>query len=342
MNKPQQSNWNLRPATMDDLDGVCDVINAYSLDLLGVGADNRKYVILTWEQPGFSVETDTRVAVTPEGRIVGYAEVEDTEEPHVCVMSWVRVHPDYRNSSLGVQLVSWISERADDAIALAPDGARVSVSMGLPNEDVEMSKDLDAQGFRVVRCFLRMSIEFPEFLPAPGWPEDVLVRPFELDNDLEATVHAIREAFQDHWGHIEVPFEEELEKWRHWFQNDSDFDESLSSLALVDGRIVGFSMCGLRHPEDPSMGLINSLGVQREWRRRGLATALLHRSFNELKSRGQRRACLGVDAESLTGAFRVYEAAGMKADRQHNAYEKELRAGIDLSLKTLDSGQEAS
>jgi len=86
------------------------------------------------------------------------------------------------------------------------------------------------------------------------------------------------------------------------------------------------------------MGIIDSLGVQREWRRRGLATALLHRSFKELKSRGQRRACLGVDAESLTGAFRVYEAAGMKADRQHDVFEKELRAGTDLSLQTLDSG----
>ena len=330
--------WSLRPATMADLDGICDVIHAYSLDLLGVGADNRKYVILTWEQPGFCVETDTRVAVTPEGRIVGYAEVEDTEGPHVRVMSWVRVHPDYRNSSLGGQLVSWISERASEAKALAPDGARVSVSMGLPNEDTAMPKHLEEQGYNVIRYFLRMSIEFPEFLPEPVWPADVLVRPFVLDNDLESTVHAIREAFQDHWGHIDVPFEEELEKWRHWFQNDSDFDESLSSLVLVDGQIVGFSMCELRHPEDPSMGIIDSLGVQREWRRRGLATALLHRSFKELKSRGQRRACLGVDAESLTGAFRVYKAAGMKADRQHDVFEKELRAGTYLSLQTLDSG----
>jgi len=334
----QMSTWNLRPATMDDLDGICDVIHAHSLDLHGVGTDNRKYVVMTWEQPGFCVDTDTCVAVTSQGRIIGYAEVMDTEEPHVRVMSWVRVHPEYKTSSLGRQLVSWICDRAQDAIALAPDGARVSVSMGLDREDVAMSEVLDSQDFHVVRYFLRMSIELSDAIPEPVWSEGVLVRPFVLDSDLESTVHAIRDAFRDHWGHIDVPFEEEVEKWRHWFQNDSDFDESLSSLVLVDQQIVGFAMCGLRHPEDPNMGFIDSLGVRREWRRRGLATALLRRTFNELRTRGQRRACLGVDADSLTGAFDVYERVGMKADRQHVAYERELRAGKDLSLQTLDSG----
>jgi len=40
---------------------------------------------------------------------------------------------------------------------------------------------------------------------------------------------------------------------------------------------------------------------------------------------------LGVDAQSLTGATRLYEKAGIRVERQYDVYEKELRPGKDLS-----------
>lgn len=42
---------------------------------------------------------------------------------------------------------------------------------------------------------------------------------------------------------------------------------------------------------------------------------------------------LGVDAESLTGATRLYQRAGMAVVRQFTLWEKELWAGIDLSTQ---------
>ena len=44
---------------------------------------------------------------------------------------------------------------------------------------------------------------------------------------------------------------------------------------------------------------------------------------------------LGVDAQSLTGATRLYEKAGMHVDRQYANYEKELRPGEDLGTQSL-------
>ena len=61
------------------------------------------------------------------------------------------------------------------------------------------------------------------------------------------------------------------------------------------------------------------------------ALALLHHSFGELYRRGKRKVGLEVDAQSLTGATRLYEKAGMRVDRQYDVYEKELRSGRDLS-----------
>jgi len=62
---------------------------------------------------------------------------------------------------------------------------------------------------------------------------------------------------------------------------------------------------------------------------------LLRHSFNEFYQRGNRKVGLGVDAENLTGALRLYEKAGMHIYRQYNSYEKELRAGKEISVQSL-------
>jgi ribosomal protein S18 acetylase RimI-like enzyme len=78
--------------------------------------------------------------------------------------------------------------------------------------------------------------------------------------------------------------------------------------------------------------------VRRPWRKRGLGLALLNHSFGEFYRRGYRRVGLGVDAQNLTGALRLYEKAGMRADpaRRFSVYEKELRLGVDLAVETLN------
>ncbi len=44
------------------------------------------------------------------------------------------------------------------------------------------------------------------------------------------------------------------------------------------------------------------------------------------------RVGLGVDGQSLTGAQRLYERAGMQVTMHIGTYEKELRPGKDLSV----------
>ncbi|MCK5247844.1 GNAT family N-acetyltransferase, partial [Candidatus Bipolaricaulota bacterium] len=203
MKSSQNDDWIIRPATRKDVDGVCELINAYSLDILGIGNDAKRNVEMTWGQPGFEMGSDTRVAVTHEGRIIGYGEVEDTEEPHVKIWSWLRVHPEFRGLGLGSSLLAWIEERAHEAIDKAPDGTRVTVSQGVPDADVQAQELFKDRGYRVIRHFWRMTIELDRDIPEPVWPDGVSVRTFVLEEDLEQTVHAFRDSFQDHWGHVE-------------------------------------------------------------------------------------------------------------------------------------------
>jgi hypothetical protein len=64
---------------------------------------------------------------------------------------------------------------------------------------------------------------------------------------------------------------------------------------------------------------------------------LLYHAFNEFQPRGKSKVGLGVDAENLTGATRLYLRAGMQPDpnRQFTTYEKELRPGIELATQSL-------
>ena len=144
------------------------------------------------------------------------------------------------------------------------------------------------------------------------------------------------ETFRDHWGHVEAPEQEGFALWQHRRLHDSNYDPSLWFLAIDGDEIAGFSLCQQRTSEDPAMGWVNSLGVRRPWRRRGVAEALLYHSFGELRRRGQASIGLDVDASSLTGATRLYEKAGMSAIREFTRFEKELRPGSELKTQAIE------
>jgi mycothiol synthase len=324
-----------RPARIEDADRAVALFNACSKKLIGETPHDVDEQRVEWRTPRFNLETDTRVVLAPDGAIVGYGEVWDVEEPHVSIHSWGRVHPDHCSRGIGGALVGWQEARAREAIPNAPADARVALHHGVWQQDERAHRLLEAHGFKLVRHFWRMVIEMDGPPREPAWPEGITVRTFDPAVDLEATVRSVRDAFQDHWGHVDTPFDQELRFWEHWISEEKDFDPSIWYLAVERGQIVGTSLCWPKRHEDPEMGWINVLGVCRGWRRQGIALALLHHSFGAFYRRGKRKVGLGVDAASLTGATRVYERAGMRPVRQSDAYEKELRPGRDLSRRTL-------
>ena len=74
-------------------------------------------------------------------------------------------------------------------------------------------------------------------------------------------------------------------------------------------------------------GWVHTLFTRRPWRKRGLGAALLRDAFARFWERGERSIGLGVDAANETGAFRLYERAGMSPVLGWTVYEKKLAAG---------------
>ncbi len=327
--------YTVRPAQPDDAPHAVALFNLCSMRLVGEAPNSESELRVEWSAPKFDLSRDTRVVLSPRGDLVGYAELWDTADPHVVTYAWGRVHPDHQGQGIGSFLMAWEEQRARQAIEKAPPDARVVVRTGALDRDLASTRLLTDHGFSPVRQFLRMMIQMTKMPAAPNWPSGVTVRTFDR-SDLEATARTVRDSFSDHWGHVDIPFDQDLEEWRHLIDTDEHFDPSLWYLAESDEELVGVALCTLKRHEDPSMGWIDTLGVRRAWRRRGIALALLQHALYDLYTRGKPKVGLGVDAESLTGATRLYEQAGMCCERRSLTYEKQLRAGVDLTRKALE------
>ncbi len=327
----------LRPTIMDDVEAVTELINACSLHDLGVPDCEVEDLRREWETPGFDIYTATRVIVSPQGQVVAYYEVFDQNNPPVRIQVWGRIHPEHTGRGLGTRMLSWGIERARQALPRTPQGARVSVGVPVLSSLTDAGRFFEANGFKVVRNYLRMVIDLDEAPLQPQWPAGITVRGMRRHQEERRVIQAQRDAFRDHWGHVETDFEQYFKRWMSHLDNNPDFDPALWFIAEQDGQIAGISLCWKNISSEPELGWVGTLGVLRPWRRQGLGLALLQHSFVELYKRGQRKVGLGVDATSLTGATRLYEKAGMRSDPRHQMsfYELELRPGVDISTQQV-------
>ena len=176
---------------------------------------------------------------------------------------------------------------------------------------------LESRGFEAVRYYWQMRIDLDEEIPEAVWPEGVGVRtavPGEDDREVHALV---QEQFKDIEHQEKSPFEE----WHEIMMEGENFDPSTWFLTVADGEIVGVALC----PAYEHEGWVRQVAVRRDWRRRGLATALLRTAFAEFRRRGKPHAGLVVDSYNTSGAMSVYESAGMRVHRQYDGYEKRIR-----------------
>lgn len=323
-----------RPARMEDAERATVLFNITAQAINGTNSDTPESVRFLWKSPGFNLERDTLFVQTPEGELVAYAELWDTTAPYVHKYSYVCVHPDHQGHGLGTALATWLEENAFARVALAPEGTRVALMQGMPQEHQSGARLLQGHGFRHVRSYYQMRIEMEAQLQPPILPDGITIRLMQPGEE-RAVIYAVAEAFRDHWGFVEEPFEERYARTMTRMANDPDYDPGLWFLAMEGDKIAAFSLGSPKTPEDEHMGWINQLGVLRPWRRKGLGLALLQHSFGVFYQRGTMRVGLGVDASSLTGATRLYERAGMHIAHVYDTYEKELRSGKELGTETL-------
>jgi mycothiol synthase len=301
----------LRAPRLEEAVVIAELANRVSDELFGEADETEATVRLWLTTPDLELDEDYRVALDQEARLTGYADLGAHPDPKY----WLDLRvPMSSSDETRDALIGWAEERARERTA-AQDGALIR---GFAyDQDIPEKTALERHGYELIRHSYRMRIDFGDDLPPPEWPEGVTVRP-ATEGDLETAYETQMEAFEDSWEHTREPYEE----WSHWMVEE-DLDLSLWFVAEVSGEVAGIALTQ-QHEAEEGLGWVRVLGVRRPWRRRGLGRALLLHAFQEYRRRDFHGVGLGVDAESLTGAVRLYENAGMRVFRRSDIYEKSI------------------
>lgn len=173
---------------------------------------------------------------------------------------------------------------------------------------------LESFGYHVTQHHAELVRPHLEDIPVAPLPEGVEIRPVE-ENHLRAIFDADWEAARDHWGYHE-PTEAD---W-NWFLEFPHRDESLWKVAWAGDQVVG-QVRGYINAEENrelsrALGWCEFIATAREYRKQGIATALICATLTEFRARGMTESALGVHVENPNQALRLYQSLGFEIASQ--------------------------
>jgi mycothiol synthase len=333
---PLPAGYTARGGSHDDFMIAFDLLNLHSQQMNGRNDLNDPELLrLDWKNEGFNPETDLRLVFAQDGTLAAFAECWLNSEPPVHPWIFGCVHPDHWGRGIGGHIVTWAEDHARLALERCAPELRVAPRSGAEAHNEKGIALFEGLGWRHIRSYYRMVADLHAALETPVFPEGIVVRPYNPETEFELVYRTFTETFKDHFGFLEQPFEKGLAEFKHNFVDEPGYDANVWFVAMHKDEMVGVCICRPEDAEDAEAGWVSELGVRREWRKHGIGYALLKHAFLSFQAAGKKRAGLGVDASSLTGALKLYERAGMRVQRQFNQYEKEFRSGKELAVESL-------
>src|SRR5262245_33190180 len=194
------------------------------------------------------------------------------------------------------------------------EGAKKILS-GAPEPDAAARALFESHGYQEARRFYEMAIELTEEPVETELPAGLVVDELR-DDEYETFYEALNESFAEHWEWHAEPFEEWIKRRQGQHRDEHGpvwfvvrDGEELAGVTRNDADVAGG-------------GYVGAIGVRPAWRGKGIAKALLYRTFAEFWRRGTTRVTLDVDTQNETGAVKLYERVGMQVDSCGVAFEK--------------------
>lgn len=264
-----------------------------------------------FNSPTFDPGRDIRIWEDNDGTMLAFAQIWIPAAGEVVDgYVWFKVHPEHRDGTIESEIFAWSAERMREVGR--ERNVRVQLRSGARTDKPDRIAVLEQHGFTVNRYFLRMARDLHEPIAEPTLPDGFTIRVLAGTHEAAAWVDMFNGSFIDHWNHHPKTVDERL----HWMSEEIyRADQDLIAVA-PDGTFAAFAFCGVNDQENGrtgrNEGWIDLLGTRRGYRSMGLGRAILLAALQCLKADGVDTAVLGVDADSLTGATRLYESVGFK------------------------------
>ena len=307
MKQKLPDSFSMRAPALQDAAAINDLICACDAADYGAPDFTVEDVLADWRRDDFVIARDAWMIHASDGTLAAYGNVYGGSEvarvdPTTCVL------PEYRERGLENFLL---------------DAAEAWTRANAPHKPLQWIVSethagwvtrLIARAYVVTRHDYVMEIEMTAPPPAPVLPDGFVMRSFARGRDELAVWACLQESFRDHRGHVDMPYE----AWATGFFDHAEWSPELSTVVTRDDETVAAAMAF----HGMNGGWIRSLAVRRPWRKNGLGLAMLYFIFGKCYAYEPKRVGLGVDAESLTGATRLYERAGMRVKNHFLRYEK--------------------
>jgi mycothiol synthase len=237
------------------------------------------------------------------------------------------VGPAWRRKGIGRAMLYWVQGRQQALVSASTSLSGVAhiFQVSATQYEVGLTALLKSEGFKPTRYFSSMVRPHLDNIQDFALPVGVELRPV-LPAHYRPIWDASRAAFAQHWGmgaHREEAFDA-------WLKDKDIFQPHLWQVAWDVGsnQIVGQIRTYIYEPYNHNFGRQRGwtefVSVHKDWRKRGLARALVSHSLRTQRDAGMTESALGVDSENATGATRVYETCGFQVVKTNTVYRKPM------------------
>jgi ribosomal protein S18 acetylase RimI-like enzyme len=230
--------------------------------------------------------------------------------------------PHWRRKGIGRAMLDWAEKRLFEIASAHPKEEAKFFQVAVTQNQTGTSSLLERAGYRVARYFFEMVRPTLDDIPASPLPDGLELRPVTPAH-YPAVWQAADETSREEWGYRESA-EGEYEEW----QKSPRFQPHLWQIAwaTATNEVVGHVLTFIDEERNAQFnrkrGHTEGIGVDRRWRRRGVARALIARSLQAQKDAGMTESALIADSANASGATSLYESCGFQIVKRIAIYRK--------------------
>ena len=263
-------------------------------------------------QPNFAPEENIFVAES-NGSLVGYAGLNLEPDTGRALLSGL-VHPRHRRKGAASKLFARARQRA---VAAGSTALQISV----PHTNLAAKKTLERLGLRYIRKFFELQLDPDNFKFVTADPGKYINRSL-LHGEADRLTALQNRCFAGSWGFNPNTVAEIV----YWLNMSGCAPDDVIMVYFQDTPDTPLGYCWTRL--DPAKdkagandkGLIHMLGVDPDFRQKGIGSIALAAGIAYLKGQGVKTVMLTVDGQN-PAALALYESAGFSMYSKTEWYE---------------------
>ena len=272
--------------------------------------------------PNFDISKDIMLAES-DGAVIGFCRCFwelGARDTGIVLHLPLYTHPE-SPQIVDQALFDWGYKRLQDIYKAIPGNHAAELRTFALDKHTKRHILYEVNGLTPIRFYHDMRRDLlTDPIPERPLPTGISVRP-ALPADYRKIWDASVIASADERGST-VPAEEDFIRW----QGETEFQPYLWQVGWFGDQPVGMVTNFVNLAENEYFkrhrGYTESIWVLREFRKQGLASALITRSMTMFKAMNMHETALGVDSENPSGALGLYENLGYKTYSQAIEYSK--------------------